>query len=831
MIDEEVQRLPEHYRLPVILCCLGGRSLEEAAQELGWSFGSVKGRLERGRMRLHDRLVRRGLALSAALAAVELSRAAASAAVVAALAARTIHGALAFGAGEAAETGVSQSAAALASRVGMAMAIPRIALTAALALTLAVLGAGIALHGKTPEPEPPAQDTSPRAELAALPALAQHPLPFWDQSDIPVEVGGQVLDPHGKPLGGAELYVGCSVRRFVRRNLPENPSDEQAVPASYPRRATTGADGRFHFSFATSELAPRVLDDARPAVMAIATGYGPQWAELGPSTSGDLKLQLVEDFPASGKVLDADRRPVAGARLFVQAIYSAPADELARFLKGDNNGWAPRCWRGPLPGIAPTISTDADGQWRCVGLGRDRIAAFVLEGPQVPRTFLKVSTRPEEVAASVFKIQGPAKDYQAPRVRTIRGTVLDQVSREPIAGIMVSIHPGNARFRTGSDGRFALLERRQDVGYGLVADPATGQGYFVSQVCAREQAGAAELTQDFLLMRGITLTGRVTNRSTGKPPNFAVLEYYPLSSNQNTRGISCSGLVPASTATVRSDGAYSLPVLPGPGIIGVVASPREDYAAADLMSKDWTDFLQQQPTLLPQNPLTGLNTSVAIALGLGFNGALPIDKYHSLALINPPKDAQSQVQDLALQSAHTVCGTVRGPDGLPLTGVQVVGLTAVRLDCEVLENASFTVTGLNSQDSREIFFQHREKKLGKVVTVRADAAQPVTVKLEPCGTATGRLVDELGIPMPRARLVLSEDDSPGFAIAQTDNLGRFQVALYPGQKYSWGSLRPLLKDLGTVQVEAGQIRDLGDLAQKIQVPLPTKSRPAPAAPR
>jgi RNA polymerase sigma factor (sigma-70 family) len=832
LIDEEVQRLPERYRLPVILCCLGGRSLEEAAQELGWSFGSVKGRLERGRARLHDRLIRRGLTLSAALAAVELSRATASAAVLVGLAARTIHCALAFGAGNPAVTGASQSAATLASRVGMAMAFPRIALTAALALTLAVLGAGIALHGKTPEPAPPAQEPSPRPELAALPTAPQHsPQPFWDQSDTPVELSGQVLDPRGQPLAGAELYVGCSVRPFVRRILPENPSDEQALPASYPVRATTAGDGRFRFRFATSEIAAQVLDDARPAVMAIAKGFGPQWVEIGPSTSGDFKLQLVEDFPASGRVLDADRRPVAGAKLVVQGIYSAPIDELTRFLKGGSNGWAPRCWKGPLPGNTPSISTDAEGQWRCDGLGRDRIAAFVLEGPQVPRTLLKVATRPGEVAATVFKVHGPAKDYLAPIVRTIRGTVLDQVSREPLAGVTISIRPGNATVRTGSDGRFALVERRQDVGYGLVAHPANGQGYFACQMCAREQPGAAELTQDLLLMRGITLTGRVTNRSTGKPPNFAVLEYYPLLSNQNTRGISCIALVPASTTTVRRDGSYSLPVLPGPGIIGVVASPREDYATANVMGKDWTEFLQQQQALLSQNPSTDYQASIAIALTLGVKGALPIDKYHALALINPPKDAQSQVQDLALQTTQTVHGAVRGPDGQPLLGVQVVGLSAVRMDSEMLESSSFTVTGLLPQGSRELFFQHREKKLGKVVTVRANAAQPIMVNLEPCGTATGRLVDELGIPMPGAYAILSEDASPGSVIAQADNLGRFQMALYPGQKYSWGSLHPLLKNLATVQVEAGQVLDLGDLAQKIQVPRPRPRQPTPGAPR
>lgn len=78
LLDEEVQRLPLVYRLPVLLCCLEGCTQEEAARQLGWSVGSVKGRLERGRRRLHARLVRRGLTLTAALSAVELVRVRAS---------------------------------------------------------------------------------------------------------------------------------------------------------------------------------------------------------------------------------------------------------------------------------------------------------------------------------------------------------------------------------------------------------------------------------------------------------------------------------------------------------------------------------------------------------------------------------------------------------------------------------------------------------------------------------------------------------------------------------------------------------------------------------
>ena len=160
-IHEELARLPEKYRKPVVLCYLQGRSNEEAALDLGWPVGTIKGRLARARGLLRDRLVRRGVAPSIAIASSTLLTRSTRASIPSELLNRAVRVALGAG-GSVSPTAATAATLTLANEVTRTMIFAKLKLIAAACLLTTTAAGATALFAITQQPTPePARDSHP----------------------------------------------------------------------------------------------------------------------------------------------------------------------------------------------------------------------------------------------------------------------------------------------------------------------------------------------------------------------------------------------------------------------------------------------------------------------------------------------------------------------------------------------------------------------------------------------------------------------------------------------------------------------------------------------
>jgi RNA polymerase sigma factor (sigma-70 family) len=655
-LDEELVRLPEHYRAALVLCYLEGRSRDEAALQLGWSLPTLRGRLERGRALLHARLVRRGLTLSAGLLAGAVAQDLAAAGMPARLALHIVRSTI-----EPAAAVSPQVATLVNGAVKAMIGFKKKHMVALVLVALVTTGGYAAYQYCTAEP-------LAQAWTNAL-------TPGEVRADETVQLSGQVLDSDGRPLDGAELYV------MAQWDSPLNEG---------PSAGKSGKDGWFTLAASKSELA-RHFAAARPVhLVAVARGFGMAWRpaadflpkqerdKVGPISrwadgmwAGAPVLKLTrDDVPLTGRIETPDGKPVAGAAVRLERVFANDANDLAAWEAaigrredfGAAHKFLPRELGGDgLGRFAAT--TDRDGRFKLTGLGANRVVSLRLAGHGLAAATIVARTqRGSRLDVNMSGWFHPdahgcyGADFAvtAGTARPIIGVVRDADTGRPVPGALVWSHRfaghsmygiNTLRTRADAQGRYRLDGMPAGKGNTLLVRGPRDEPYLpaIAEVDSSAGDGPAEL--DLKVKRGLWAEGQVTDAATGRPLT-ADIDYFCL--YNNPRGAAAPGFDGAhQPGYYHTDGAghFRVPVLPGRGIVAAMLHGQRSWTIFSKISSTWQagkSYTEYRGTFdLPEAPPEHHGRFVT-ARPMHFL----VVNYHQMAVIDPAEDARSVTCDL-----------------------------------------------------------------------------------------------------------------------------------------------------------------------------------------
>ncbi len=214
ILHEEVGRLPEKYRAPLILCYFEGLTHDQAASQLGWPVGTVRSRMAEARDRLRPRLLRRGVASSVAILAA--TGRAEAAAVPAALVSATVGMAV----GASAAGTVPAAVSALVGTTLREMTLMKTSMIAAGLVAATLVGSAglgyVAIAARAHDAEkavaPTQNDQAPKADVAVTPK----------QNDVAPKAEAAPSLPHHRHRGPMDQPIGVESptwHEFAARTL------------------------------------------------------------------------------------------------------------------------------------------------------------------------------------------------------------------------------------------------------------------------------------------------------------------------------------------------------------------------------------------------------------------------------------------------------------------------------------------------------------------------------------------------------------------------------------------------------------------------------------